>query len=55
MRTLTRLFNDESGNALAEYSLLLATVSLVCVALMTTVGKGIAAQIATVASKLVMN
>jgi len=53
MRKLfTRLLKDESANVLVEYSLLLGTLSIVALALMTSVGTEVAAKITTIGSSI---
>lgn len=42
--TITRLFlrmKDESGQALAEYGLILALIAVVCIAALTAIGLGL--------------
>jgi len=41
MTLVSRLWNEESGQGMAEYGLILALVAVVCIFAFTTLGKGI--------------
>lgn len=40
MRFINGLFKDEEGQGLVEYGLILALIAVICIAALTTLGKG---------------
>lgn len=52
MNTLKRLWNDEEGQDLVEYGLLLLLVALVAVASMKTIGSAVSNVFASAATTL---
>jgi len=49
---LRNLFNREEGQSLAEYALILALIAVVAIAILTTLGTSIAAELGKVAAAL---
>jgi pilus assembly protein Flp/PilA len=52
---ITRLFSrmrDESGQALAEYGLIVALIAVVCIALLTALGLAISGQLGEVSDAI---
>jgi pilus assembly protein Flp/PilA len=52
MKTLSKLFRDESGATAIEYGLIAALVAVVIVTALTTVGTNLKATFNTVATNL---
>lgn len=52
MKTLTKLFKDESGATAIEYGLIAALIAVVAIAAMTTVGERLNTTFTNVASNL---
>jgi pilus assembly protein Flp/PilA len=52
MNILKNLWNDESGQGMAEYGLILALVAVVCIVAFQTLGEGITSKIDTVNTQL---
>lgn len=53
--TITRLFvrvKDETGQALAEYGLILALIAVVCIAALTAIGLGLDAKLDSIDAEL---
>lgn len=49
---LKSMMKDESGQALAEYGLLLALIAVVCIVAITALGGGVSATLAAIAAQL---
>jgi pilus assembly protein Flp/PilA len=52
---ITRLYirvKDESGQALAEYGLIVALIAVVCIAILTALGLAISGKLGSVSSAL---
>lgn len=52
MKTLNKLFKDESGATAIEYGLIAALISIVAIAAMTLLGKNLTAAFDKVATNL---
>lgn len=55
MKTLTKLFKDESGATAIEYGLIAALIAVVAIAAMTAVGKGLNGLFTKVSTNLNVN
>jgi len=49
---LTRVFNDEDGQGLTEYALILALIAVVAIAALTLLGGKVTSVLSTVANSL---
>jgi pilus assembly protein Flp/PilA len=49
---LTRVFDDEEGQGLTEYALILALIAIICIAALTLLGGKVSNVLSTVANSL---
>jgi pilus assembly protein Flp/PilA len=52
---LARIFDDEEGQGLTEYALILGLISVVAIAALTLLGGSVTSELNTVASSMVPN
>ena len=52
LKKAMEIIKDERGQGLAEYGLILALIAVVCIAVITTVGKGIESKMEEVGDAL---
>ena len=52
LATLRSLWRDDSGATMVEYGLLVALISVVCIAVVTTLGSSLSSKFQTVSSSV---
>ena len=52
LQLINRFRRDEQGASLAEYGLLIALIAVVCIAVITTLGKNISTMFASLAAAI---
>jgi len=50
LKKLSAMMNDEKGQALAEYGLILALIAVICVVALQTLGGGVQGALTTIAN-----
>lgn len=52
MNALKNFFNDENGATLVEYGIIVALIAVVCIGVITTLGKSISNQFSSINNEL---